>query len=168
MGADELLDDDALSPEKLFNEKEFSTLIIDREGFSKKENNTADLIGNLLERENTREEDETIFLKLKAANSQRVIVEAISSAGRMEDKIKLTAACWECGLDFTAYFLDFVALVVQPDFQLALEALSVVESIEGSLDEPTLTKALEIAQTVKSDNKELVEDLIENIKLRIA
>ncbi|MBL7931133.1 MAG: hypothetical protein JNL60_04505 [Bacteroidia bacterium] len=168
MKVEELLDEDALSPDKLFNEKEFSTLIIDREGFTRKENSTADLIQALLEKENSREEDETIFSKLKEANSQRVIVEAISSAGRMEDKIKLTAACWECGLDFTPYFLDFVALVMQPDFQLALEALSVVESIEGSLDEATLTRALKIAQTVKSDNKELVKDLIENIKSRIA
>lgn len=168
MGADELVDDEAFSLDKLFNENEFSTLIINREGFTKKENNTADLIEALLEKENTREEDENIFSKLKEAKSQRVIVEAISSAKRIEDKRKLTAACWECGLDFTPYFLDFVALVVQPDFQLALEALSVVESIEEPLDETTLTRGLEIAQTVKSDNKELVEDLIENIKSRIS
>lgn len=32
---EELLDDDALDPKKLFNEEEYSTLIIGREGFNK-------------------------------------------------------------------------------------------------------------------------------------
>ena len=51
----ELLDEDAFDPKKLFNEEEYSTLIIAREGFSKKENNAADLIESLLEKEITRQ-----------------------------------------------------------------------------------------------------------------
>jgi len=168
MGAEELLDEDAFDPQKLFNEEEYSTLIIGRDGLSKKENNTADLLESLLEKEITRQESEAIFSKLKETNSQKVMIDALNTAQRVSEKTILAAACWECGLDFSPYFLDFVKLAIHDDFQLALEALSVVESIEGVLDEKTLAHAMEIAQSAKGANKDLVNDLIENIKSRIA
>ena len=101
----ELLDEDAFDPKKLFNEEEYSTLIIAREGFSKKENNDADLIESLLEKEITRQESEAIFLKLKESNSVDVMVNAIKKAGRVDEKIILAAAGWESCLDFTNHFL---------------------------------------------------------------
>ena len=168
MGAEELLDEDAFDPEKLFNEEEYSTLIIGREGFSKKENSTADLIEALLEKDISRQESEAVFSKLKETNSQKVMMDALHTAQRTSERTKIAAACWECGLDFTPYFLDFVKLATHDDFQLALEALSVIESSEGVLNEQVLTQALEIAQSAKSKNPDLVNDLIENIKLRIA
>jgi hypothetical protein len=164
----ELLDEDeAFDPKKLFDEKEYSTLIINREGFNKKENNTADLLESLLEKQ-SRQESEEIFKKLKEANAQKMMVNAIKAASMNNEKTLLTAACWETGLDFSDYFLSFVELATNDDFQLALEALSVVESCEGTISETILTNALEIAQTAKSKNPTLVNDLIENIKSRIA
>ncbi|MBA3683569.1 MAG: hypothetical protein H0W73_20745 [Bacteroidetes bacterium] len=164
----ELLDDDAFDPKKLFNEEEYSTLIIKREGFNKKENNTADLLESLLEKEITRQESEEIFLKLKETNSIEIMVDAIKKAQRTEEKTILAAACWESCLDFSKYFLFFTELTCSDNFLLSMEALTVVEYIEGTIDESTLTKALEIAQNTKSKNKELIEDLITNIKSRIA
>lgn len=168
MGVEELLDEEAFDPKKLFNEEEYSTLIIGREGYSKKENTAADLLESLVDKNGTRQDSEAIFQQLKEANAQKVMVDAIRAAKRVEEKTILTAACWECGLDFTAYFLDFVKLAVHHDFSLALEALSVVENSEGLLGESVLTEALTIAQSSDSPNRELVEDLIENIKSRIA
>src|SRR4051812_45692353 len=103
----ELLDDDAFDPKKLFNEEEYSTLIIKRDGFNKKENNAADLLEGLLEKEITRQESEAIFLKLKENNSVDLMVDAIKKAQRTEEKTILTAACWETGLDFSDHFLFF-------------------------------------------------------------
>ncbi|MDO8999099.1 MAG: hypothetical protein Q7W45_04990 [Bacteroidota bacterium] len=163
----ELLDEDAFDPKKLFNEEEYSTLIIARDGFSKKENNAADLLEGLLEKGVTRQESEEIFLKLKESNSVELMINAIKKAERIEEKIILTAACWEACLDFTKHFLFFVELSCNDNFLLAMEGLTVVENIEGTIDEITLTKALEIAQNTKSKNKELVSDLIENIKQRV-
>ncbi len=168
MGVDELLDEDAFDPQKLFNEEEYSTLIIGREGFNKKENNSADLIEGLLEKNISREESEIIFSKLKETNSQKMMMDALSKAQRVSEKTIIAAACWECGLDFSPYFLDFVKLATHDDFQLALEALSVVESIEAVFDEKTLTEALQIAQSGKKSDENLTQDLIENIKSRIA
>lgn len=164
----ELLDEDAFDPKKLFDEEEYSTLIIAREGFSKKDNTAADLLEGLLEKGITRQESEAIFLKLKESNSVDLMVNAIKKADRIDEKTILTAACWESCLDFTNHFLFFVELTCHDNFLLSLEALTVVEYCEGTVDEPTLTKAMLIAQNAKSNNKELINDLIENIKSRIA
>ncbi|MDI1353412.1 MAG: hypothetical protein PSX36_00750 [bacterium] len=168
MDIKELLDEDAFDPEKLFNEKEYSTLLINRAGFSKKENAGADLIEALLEKDLTRAESEELFEKLKTTNSGKLLVDAIKKAGRVSEKIKLVAACWECGLDFSPDFLVFVELSCHDDFQLALEALSVVESSEGVISEGTLETAMEIAEVAKNNkNPQLVSDLISNLKSRM-
>lgn len=166
----ELLDEDAFDPKKLFDENEYSTLIIDRGGFSKKENATADLLEALLEPKITRAESEEIFGSLKAANAQKLMVEGIKAAERIEEKTILSAACWECGLDFSNDFLFFVELACHSDFKLAMEALTVVESMEPAepLPHETLTVALTMVTASKSPNKELLHDLIENIKSRIS
>lgn len=168
MGAEELLDEEAFDPKKLFNEEEYSTLIIGREGLTKKENSTADLLEALLEPGISRQESEAIFSKLKEANAQKMLVDAIYAAEKVSEKTLLAAACWECGLDFSEYFLDFVKLSTHDHFQLALEALSVVESSEGLQSEEILTKALEMAQAADSANPDLLADLIDNIKSRIS
>lgn len=164
----ELLDEDAFDPKKLFDEEEYSTLIIAREGFSKKDNTAADLLEGLLEKGITRQESEAIFLKLKESNSVELMVDAIKKAERIDEKTILAAACWESCLDFTKHFLFFTEIACSDNLLLALEGLTVVENTEGTIDEDTLTKALVIAQSTKSKNKELVKDLITNIKLRVA
>lgn len=162
----ELLDENSFDPKKLFNEEEYSTLIIKRDGFNKKENNTADLLENLLDKGITRQESEEIFLKLKEANAVDIMVDAVKKAQRTEEKIILAAACWESCLDFSSHFLFFAELACHDNLQLALEGLTVVENCEGTLDEDTLTKALEIAQNSKTKNKELQDALIADIKQR--
>lgn len=167
MDVKELLEEDSFDPKKLFDEENYSTLIINRTGFSKQENDAADLIETLLTEKITREESEEIFKSLKEANAQIMLVSAIKAADKHEEKAKLIAASWESGLDFTNNFLFFAELVGNDDFQIAMEALTVVENIEGNIDETILTKALEMAQSSQSKNADLVNELMTNIKQRI-
>lgn len=165
---DELLDDDAFDPKKLFDEKKYSTLIIDREGFNKKQNEAADLLEALLDPKITRPESEEIFKNLKEASAQPLLVEAIQSVKTAGEKAILTAACWESGLDFTAHYLFFTGLAGSEDFRLAMEAMTVLENCEGSLDEKTQSEALRIARSSKTAHTSLKEDLITIIKSRQA
>lgn len=167
MDIKELLDDESLDPKKLFDEKEYSTLIVNREGFNKKENDIADLVESLLEKEISRAEMEEIFSKLKDKNAGAILTESIKKSNKISDKTILTAACWESGLDFTSDFLMFTELACNNDFALAMEALTVVENIEGIVQDDTLTQALLMAQNSKSNNSSILEDLIENLKQRI-
>lgn len=166
MNIDELLDDETLDPKKYFDEKEYSTLIVNREGFSKQQNDTADLIETLLEKDLVRTEQEDIFSRLKKLNAQNLLISSIKEVKRDSQKAKLCSACWESGLDFTNHFVFFVELSCSDDFSLAMEALTVVENIEGQIPENILVKGLEIAQNTSSQNKVLIDNLINNIKQR--
>lgn len=168
MDIKELLDDDAFDPKKLFNEEEYSTLIINRDGFSKKQNDMADLIHTLLEKNTTRIESEEIFKTLKEKNAQQILVDAIKQCDRISEKIKLTASCWETCLDFSNQFLFFVELACSSDFALSMEALTVVENCEEPvINQEVLTQALIITKNSKSPNTALLEDLKNNITARI-
>jgi hypothetical protein len=166
MDIKELLDEDAFDPKKLFNEKEYSTLIINRDGFSKKENISADLIETLLDKATTRTEAEDIFAKLKENNAKELLVNAIRKAGRKSEKSIIAAACWESGLDFSDNFLFFVELATDEDFQLAMEALTVVQECEGEISGETLKAAEKIAETASRKNESLMNDLLSNIRSR--
>jgi hypothetical protein len=163
----ELLDDENNDPKKYFNEEEYSTLYVNREGFSKKDNETADLIEALLDKGITRPELEEIFSKLKEKKAGNMLIDSIKSADRISEKTKLVAACWESGLDFTNDILFFTELCCSADFALAMEALTVVENIEGLVPEETLVKAIAIAQDCKSNNTSISEDLMASLKQRI-
>jgi hypothetical protein len=162
----ELLDDDAFDPKKLFNQDEYSTLLIKREGFSKSQNSSADLLEGLLKQNITRSETEAIFSKLKEVNAGKLMIDAINSAQRIDEKVLITTACWESGIDFTNDFLFFAQLSCHDNFNLSLEALTVLENIEGTIDEQTLAKALTIAQSKKYALQTLNKELIKIIKDR--
>lgn len=168
MDIKELLDDDdeKLDPQKFFNEEEYSTLIVNREGFSKKDNDIADLIESILDKEVSRAELETIFSKLKEKNAKKILVDSIKSADKISEKAKLVAACWESGLDFSEDILFFTKLACSSDFSLAMEALTVVENSESPIDEETLSKAIELVQSSESKNKSILEDLVSTLKHR--
>ncbi|MCE3260565.1 MAG: hypothetical protein K0S12_2206 [Bacteroidetes bacterium] len=167
MKIDELLDDEPIDPKKFFDEKEYSTLIIGREGFTKKQNDAADLIETLLGQDVTRKETEEVFSKLKDLNAQSLLIKSIQESTSKKNKALLCAACWESGLDFTANFLFFVDLACSDDFALAMEALTVVENIEGTIAESELTTALEKVQNADTPNAAILEDLSQTIKSRI-
>jgi hypothetical protein len=124
-------EEEGIDPKKLFDEKNYSTLIINREGFSKKQNSSADLIEGLLEPGHTRAEQEAIFSELKKANAGAMLLDAISETTNMSQKKVLIAACWESGIDFSDSFMFFADLVLSGDFETSLEALTVIEEMEN-------------------------------------
>lgn len=117
----------------------------------------------LLDKEITRPESEAVFLKLKDTNSQALLINSIKNAQRTYEKAILATACWESGLDFTKDILFFVQLACSEDFRLSMEALTVVEQCEGTIDGHTLARAMTIAEQA-TGNAELINDLKEIIR----
>jgi hypothetical protein len=128
---EDLHDEQAFDPKHLFDEKKFSTIFVNREGFTSKQNDTAARIVQLLQPGITRPESEEIFKHLSGARAQSLLVEAIGSAASESDKKILTAACWESGLDFSPSFPFFADLVINSGFDIALEAFTVIQEMEN-------------------------------------
>ncbi|MEI6021601.1 MAG: hypothetical protein WCR21_10775 [Bacteroidota bacterium] len=167
MAVDELIDETAFDPKKLFNDEEYSSLIIKRDGFSKQENSDDDLVEALLENKNTRQEDEALFASLKELKAQDLLVNTIQSTNVVDFKIKLLAACWETGLEFATHFLFFVNYACDTNFQMAMEALTVIENEEGTISMEVLQAALELAKNNQGGHAVLKQDLIKHIQSRI-
>ena len=164
---DFFLEPEPIDPKKLFNGEEYSTLIVNREGFDKKQNDTADLIESLFEKKITRSEFEQIVDGLKNANAQKMLVDAIESTTNIHEQTVLAQAAWESGLDFSDYFLFFVSLACNPDAMLALEALTVIESTETKIEADVIMKAIGIASNSININSMIKEDLLTNLQSRL-
>ncbi len=164
---DNFLEPDPIDPEKLFNEEEYSTLIVNRDGFSKKQNDIADLIETLFEKKLSRTEQEDIFDALKAANAQQILIDTIKSSKSNYEQTVLTQACWESGLDFSAYFLFFVSLACQPDDLLGIEAFSVIENIETKINNELITQGIALVSNSKSVSTIIKNDLLHHLETRL-
>ncbi len=163
MDIKELLDEESFDPKKLFDEEQYGTLIINRSGFSAKQNDVADLVYTLLEKENTREEKDRIYSKLKELNAGAILLESLKTSERDDEKIKLLAACWETGIDFSADLLLFAELVCHKNFEIAVEALTVAENIE-SLPNNLVEEAITLLEANNQGNVDLKTALLNHLR----
>jgi hypothetical protein len=155
----DLLNEEEFDPKKLFNEKEYNTLIIGRDGFTKGENDIADVLESLFEKEVTRTMREAIFAQLKEMNAVDMLVNTIKETKNKEQQAILTEACWESGLDFKDHYLFFVELACLDHFQLAHEAITVLEYNETRPSPEVIKTALAMANASKSSQNVLIEEL---------
>lgn len=152
-----------IDPEKLFDEKEYATIIIGSEGMSKKDTSNADYVTVLVNSKSTREEKDEALKVLKENNAQAFILNAISKTKNLGQKALLIAACWETGLDFSKDYLVFIDLIYSKDFVVSFEAYTVIQEMEAEIDKTTLQSSLTLLKKVKEPSVTITDaiDLIE-------
>lgn len=152
-----------IDPKKLFDEKEYSTLIIGENGVSKKDTNNADFLAIIVSPDRTREDKDEALKSLKENNAQTFMLSAIAKTKKPEQKALLIAACWETGLDFSENYLTFIDAICSDNFHVSFEAFTVIQEMEAEIPKDTLEKARIILNKVTnpgvsvSDAKELIE-----------
>ena len=152
-----------IDPSKLFDENEYSTIIIGSEGMSKKDTNNADLVTILISSRSSREQKDEALVGLKENKAQSFIINAISKTKNPAHKALIVASCWETGLDFSKDYLFFIDLICATDFLVSFEAFTVIQEMEAEIDEATLQQALVKLKKVKepvvsvSDAIDLIE-----------
>jgi hypothetical protein len=170
---DDLLPDDLkgdivpeINPEKLFDENEYSTIIIGNEGMSKKDTSHADAITMLVSSNSSREEKDEALKHLKDNNAQAFILNAISKTKTSTQKALVIAACWETGLDFSKDYSLFIDLICDKNFHVSFEAFTVIQEMEAEIDQDTLKKSLITLKKVK-DPSVSVSDAIQLIEQKL-
>lgn len=156
--------------QKYFDAKKFRTIIVGKDGY-KSDDDLSDAITAYAEGGLSTEEREEVLKHLKASKAKKVMLEAITNAANDARRAKLITACWEIDLDCTQEFLFFVDLVCSDDFNVSLEALTVIENIENPIPEKELEQAVKkISAKIKEkpENIDLLVDLLEIIKHRQA
>jgi hypothetical protein len=146
-----------IDPEKLFDEKEYATIIIGSEGMSKKDTSNADYVTALVSSNSTREEKDEALKALKENNAQAFILNAITKTKNLGQKALLIAACWETGLDFSKDYLFFVELISSKDFTVSFEAFTVIQEMEAEIDKTTLQSSLALLKKAKEPSVTLTD-----------
>lgn len=149
-----------INPEELFDEKQYSTIIIGDDIASKKNLDNADYITILVSPKTSREEKDEALIHLKENNAQAFMLSAISKTKKTEQKALVVAACWETGLDFSKDFLFFIDLICSNDFHVSLEALTVIQEMESVIDKEDLQKARELLNNVDAPNMSVKDAIV--------
>jgi len=152
-----------INPEKLFDEKEYSTILIGKEGFSKKDTDNADYISVLVSKKSSREDKDAALKRLKENNAQTFIINAINNIKNTEQKASLIAACWETGLDFSGNFTFFIDLICHKEFIVAFEAFTVIQEMNVLIDIEILKSSIKKLNECSSPNS-TVNDAIQYLE----
>ncbi|MCW3085497.1 MAG: hypothetical protein JWP12_2863 [Bacteroidetes bacterium] len=152
---------------KYFDSKEYATAIIGNEGGEPapavSESKISTLISLLVDPANKEVKEETL-ITLKKEKGTELLLMAIASPKSENNKHILVAACWESEMNFSKYLPFFVLLALQDDYLISLEAITVIENMEGPFEEAHIADAIKkIKEKQKSINSErvvLLNDLI--------
>lgn len=156
---------------KYFNSKEYHTAIIgadDYENTSTELDNDkiATLISLLTDPKNKEVKEETL-ITLKKEKGSDLLIAAIKSKKAKENKHILIAACWESEINFSNYLLFFTDLAIDADYLVSLEAITVIENMEGPFKKDELAASIQkIKEEQKKTNSErlvLYNDLIDTL-----
>lgn len=156
---DELFENKTPDPKKLFNEKEYRTMVLGDEGASKKDEEKADWLFVLIEENTTREEKDEALGKLKEEKSQDFLIQSASKMKTAEVKAKILSACWETGLDFSNQLPFFIDIIIDNDYLCALEAYTVIENNETRFDPEHIKESIKKLET-QPEEKSFVSDTI--------
>lgn len=156
-----------IDPAKLFDEKEYSTIIIGNEGLSKKDSSNADYVTILVSSKSTRDEKDEALKLLKENNAGDFIINAITKTKNPDQKALLVAACWETGLDFSKDYLFFIDLICHENFAVSFEAFTVIQEMGAEISQDTLRKALDTLNQCSTANKTTLNDARELIQQQL-
>lgn len=94
---------------------------------------------------------------IKDAKAVEPIIAAIQNEKYLPIQKKLIEMCWQSSLKFANHIGLFVDLLIKGDFEIAFEALTVIENMEESLDpkskEQEMSKLKNAIPTVSEDRK---------------
>lgn len=102
-------------------------------------------------------ETEILFIlnNLKIKDAVPVLVDALQNPKYLPIRKKLTAACWENGLDYKNHLLVFVDLVIHEDWNTGFEAFTVIENMENYPEQDIIDMATDkIRQGLNNANEE--------------
>ncbi len=148
--------------EKLLNSKSFNTVFIVREDEERVRREQLEILVELLcdDRHKASKGEVFNFLK-REKKAVDLLIRAISEAKR--DKKRLLAACWEADLDCDRYISFFTDIILKDEFEVALEAFTVVENLKKIEPEQAMVLLAKVNDALPSitdpGQKVLVSDL---------
>jgi hypothetical protein len=101
-----------------------------------------------------REKAFGLLCDLKIQQVDETIVELIKQQEDIEIKKNLIASCWQSRINYIAYLEYFIDLVIDAEFEVAFEAFTVIENIDGKV-------SFERKQQLISYTEDILQDALE-------
>ncbi len=160
--------------QKLFDEKQYRTAIVgsgdDFVTNEPKEDKFTSLISLLTDPSNKDFREETL-ITLKKEKAGDLLITAIKSPKGKKYKAVLVAACWESEINYSNNLSFFTELVMDPDYLVSLEAITVIETMEGPFDQKEMQASIntlkEFKKKINTEQLVLINDLVNVLQSRV-
>ena len=156
--------------QKYFDEKSYRTIIVGKDGI-KNADELSDVINELAEGKVAPEEREELLNKIKASNPEKVLLKALTTVKDRTKKARLISIYWEIGVDCTSDFLLFVKQSCEGDYMIAMECLTVIETIENEVPSDQLKAAQQLlSDTINSNpgSAPMLEEILHWVEGRLS
>ena len=133
--------------EKYFDKKNYVTKIIksdEEESESEYKGSKITALIELLTLPENRDFREEALLTLKKENAGDLLIEAIKK--NKKQKAVLVAACWESEINYSKHLPFFINLALDTDYLVSLEAITVIETMEGPFETDALKQGIAIVK----------------------
>lgn len=108
----------------------------------------------------------TLFNDLNDEETKDVIINMIQDEEFLHIRKTLVSSCWQNSLDFDMYFKVFVNVVINENYETAIEALSVIDEMETGITKKDCEIGKEeIKKAIKKEDDEKISLLLEVIKI---
>jgi hypothetical protein len=99
---------------------------------------------------------------IRKSNSRQFLVDLIENDDYEKHRKELVMACWECGLDFSPYLISFTNLVVNCEYLIALEAITVIDEMYDLKDVEHIRSAIALlnSESLSSEKQALAAETI--------
>ena len=103
---------------------------------------------------------------VRKAKAQQFLVDLIGMEEYAQYRQQLVMACWESGLDFSMHLIFFAELVVNCEYPVAIEALTVIDEMHDLSDGLIVKNAIEILKspTLSPEKQELTSSTLQNLE----
>jgi hypothetical protein len=148
--------------EKYFDGNNYSTLIVGSDKFATPQKLLIEEVIAALTSGDPSLKEEALR-ELKEQKAQQALMDAIEDDDYKKHRQLLVAACWESGLDFSAYLDLFIELAGNKDLLISIEAITALEQIDHFESKDVLQQAItQIDQLISKHhaNEELLKDLV--------
>jgi hypothetical protein len=169
---EDILKPESDDPKKYFNTKDYATqyLNIDEEAEepNKEQEDEIASITKLLTDPQYKNVKRETLKKLKEEKKSDKLLIAIAKQEDKELQNKLVGACWESEMNFSKYLPFFILLVLDKDYLVSLEAITVISTMEGPFEdnhiEDGIKKITDIKNKTTDEKVVLYNDLLVALK----
>jgi hypothetical protein len=93
---------------------------------------------------------------LKRNDAREFLVMLVEEKSQLKHRKALLTACWETGLDFSAYLINFARIVPEADLEECIEIATVIDEMHGPFEAAQLNEANSILFAVTDEAKKAI------------